>query len=128
MWRAGGWWSWAILSVDYGEEPYWRATPPPDAGTCHRLCRPRTRAPDRTESTWTTELEYRFGDAFEGDAIFHFIRSVRVDGEGERVFTVETALSRVSVWTPEGELLVEVGRPGAGPGDFAWADDLFPDD
>ena len=83
---------------------------------------------DRTGSTWTTELEYRFGDAFVGDAIFHFIRSVRVDGEGERVFTVETALSRVSVWTPEGELLVEVGRPGAGPGDFAWADDLFPDD
>ena len=89
---------------------------------------PEPAAPDRTESTWTTEVEYQFGDAFEGDAIFHFIRSVRVDREGERVFTVETALSRVSVWTPDGKRLVEVGRPGEGPGDFAWADDVFLDD
>ena len=92
-------------------------------------CADPERAPlDRTESTWTTELEYRFGDAFEGDAIFHFIRSVRVDREGERVFTVETALSRVSVWTPVGKPIVDVGRPGEGPGDFAFADDVFPDD
>ena len=89
---------------------------------------PEPAAPDRTESTWTTEVEYQFGDAFEGDAIFHFIRSVRVGREGERVFTVETALSRVSVWTPDGKRLLEVGRPGEGPGDFAWADDVFLDD
>jgi hypothetical protein len=63
-----------------------------------------------------------------GDAQFHVIRLVRVGRGGERVFVVETALSRVSIWTPEGTLLVDVGRPGEGPGDFAWADDLFPDD
>ncbi len=85
-------------------------------------------APNRTESTWTTELEYRFGDAMVGDAQFHVIRLVRVGRGGERVFVVETALSRVSVWTPEGTLLVDVGRPGEGPGDFAFADYVFPDD
>lgn len=63
-----------------------------------------------------------------GDAQFHVIRLVRVGRGGERVFVVETALSRVSVWTPEGKLLVDVGRPGEGPGDFAFADFVFPGD
>ena len=89
---------------------------------------PEPATPDRTESTWTTELEYRFGDALVGDAQFHIIRLVRVDRDGERVFVVETALSRVSVWTPDGKLLVDVGRPGEGPGDFSFADYVFPDD
>ncbi len=44
------------------------------------------------------------------------------------MYTVETALSRVSVWTPDGELLASVGQPGEGPGDFAFADYVFPDD
>ena len=89
---------------------------------------PEPAAPARIESTWTTEVQYRFGDAFEGDAVFHYIRSVRVDREGQRVFTVETALSRVSAWTPDGKRLFEVGQPGEGPGDFAWADYVFLDD
>ena len=89
---------------------------------------PEPAAPARIDSTWTAELQYQFGDAFEGDAVFHYIRSVRVDRGGERIFTVETALSRVSVWTPDGERLLEVGRPGEGPGDFARADDVFLDD
>ena len=89
---------------------------------------PEPAPSNRTESTWTTELEYRFGDAMVGDAQFHVIRLVRVGRGGERVFVVETALSRVSVWTPEGTLLVDVGRPGEGPGDFAFADYVFQND
>ena len=73
---------------------------------------PQPVAPDRTESTWTTELQYEFGDALEGDAVFHIIRSVRVDRDSERVFVLEPGLSRVSVWTPDGTLLFDVGRPG----------------
>ena len=76
-------------------------------------------APDQTESTWTTELQYEFGDALEGNAVFHIIRSVRVDRESERVFVLEPGLSRVSVWTPDGTLLFDVGRQGEGPGDLS---------
>ncbi len=89
---------------------------------------PEPKPPDPARSTWTTELEYQFGDAMVGDAQFHVIRLVRVGREGERVFVVETSLSRVSVWTPEGKFLVDVGQPGEGPGDFAFADYVFPGD
>ena len=70
-------------------------------------------------STWTTEVQYKFGEAMVGDAVFHIIRSVRVSRDGQRVYVVEPGLSRVSAWTPDGKLLFDVGRPGEGPGDLS---------
>ena len=74
---------------------------------------------DSAGPTWTSESQYKIGDLVEGDAIFDMVRTVRVSRNGERVFIAEPGLSRVSVWTPDGRLLLEVGRPGGGPGDLA---------
>ncbi len=80
---------------------------------------PEPTARNQAAAAWTTELHYRFGDAVEGDAVFHIIRSVRVGRDGERVLVVEPGMSRVSAWTPDGEFLFDVGQPGDGPGDLS---------
>ncbi len=74
---------------------------------------------NHTEATWVSELQYQFGDRLVGEALFHRIRSVRVGREGKRIFVVEPGLSRVSVWTLDGQLLLDLGRAGEGPGDFS---------
>ena len=92
-------------------------------------CGDRERAvSDHNESTWVSELQYQFGDRLVGEALFHRIRSVRVGRDGERVFVVEPGLSRVSVWTLDGQLLLDLGRPGEGPGDFTAPTHVYLDD
>lgn len=54
----------------------------------------------------------------EGDALFGVVPYLRVSADGERVFVLEAGVSRVSVWSPEGRLLIDLGNPGQGPGDF----------
>ena len=83
---------------------------------------------DGTGPTWTSELQYEIGEAVEGDALFHIIRTVRVDRGGQRVFVVDPGLSRVSVWTPDGQLLFAVGQAGEGPGDLASPRSVYPHD
>lgn len=72
---------------------------------------------------WLTELEYEFGESVggDGDASFSPISSVRVLGDAERILVVEAAALRVTIWTPNGSLVREVGRPGQGPGEFSGA-------
>lgn len=72
---------------------------------------------------WLTEAESEFGESFggDGDASFSAISSVRILGHGERVLVVEAAALRITIWTAEGSLLREVGRPGQGPGEFTGA-------
>ena len=53
-----------------------------------------------------------------GNAAFGLVGQVRVGPDGERVFVIEPNRARVSVWTPDGRLLLDLGRAGEGPGDF----------
>ena len=77
-------------------------------------------APDPSPEihTWVTEPEFEIGDAFEGAAAFAQVSDVRVSPDGERVFVLEPYLARVSVWTPGGDLLLDIEKPGEGPGEF----------
>lgn len=75
-----------------------------------------------------SEPEYRFGDPWEGPAAFGLIPYLRVAADGRRVFVLEPNKSRVSVWTPDGRLLLDLGRSGEGPGDFAFPYRIHLDD
>ena len=70
---------------------------------------------------WTTEPEFEFGESVGGgsDAGFGLISAVRVLGNGEHILVAEAASRRATLWTPDGSLIREVGRPGQGPGEFA---------
>ena len=68
--------------------------------------------------TWITEPDFEVGDPFGGPAAFAQVSDVRVSPDGERVFVLEPYLARVSVWTPDGDLLLDMEKPGEGPGEF----------
>ena len=67
---------------------------------------------------WTSDPAYQFGDALAGNALFGFVPYLKVSPDGQRVFVLEYDLARVSVWSPEGRLLLDLGGPGEGPGDL----------
>lgn len=77
---------------------------------------PRTAG--EANATWVSEPDYRFGDALAGDALFGWIPHLRVSPDGGRVFVLEPNEASVSVWTPLGRRVLELGGPGEGPGDF----------
>lgn len=77
-----------------------------------------SRSADQPNAHWVSEPAFQIGDAFAGDALFGFIPSLRVSRDGRRVYVLEPYEARVSVWTPGGRRLFDVGGPGAGPGDF----------
>ena len=74
--------------------------------------------PTSKVQTWTTEAEYEIGDALEGEALFSRVEDVRVTPDGDRVVVLEGGSARLTIWTPEGSLLQQVGRVGDGPGEF----------
>ena len=78
-------------------------------------------SPDDFGDPWLTEPEFAIGEGIGGseEASFSLISSVRVLEDGERVLVVEAASLRVTIWTPEGSLVREVGGPGQGPGEFS---------
>lgn len=67
---------------------------------------------------WLSDPDYQFGDALAGNALFGFVPYLRVSADGQRVFVLEPNAARVSVWSPTGRLLLDLGGPGEGPGDF----------
>lgn len=85
-------------------------------------------APDPSPEmhTWVTEPEFEIGDAFGGAAAFAQVSDVRVSLGGERVFVLEPYLARVSVWTPGGDLLLDIEKPGEGPGEFMTPHQVHP--
>ncbi len=68
---------------------------------------------------WTTEPEFEFGESLGDGAGFGLISAVRVLGDGDLILVAEGASQRATLWTPDGSLVREVGRPGEGPGEFA---------
>ena len=68
--------------------------------------------------TWITETAYEIGDAIEGDALFSRLADVRVTPDGNRVLALDAGSGRLTVWTPEGSLVADVGGRGQGPGEF----------
>jgi len=70
---------------------------------------------------WTTEPEFEFGESLRGGSGtgFGLVSAVRVLGDGDLILVAEGASQRATLWTPDGSLVREVGRPGEGPGELA---------
>lgn len=82
--------------------------------------------PSLATEIWVTEPDFEIGNAFGGPAAFAQVSDVRVSPDGERVFVLEPYLARVSVWTPSGDLLLDMERPGEGPGEFQTPRSVVP--
>ena len=69
--------------------------------------------PAATSQCWTTQPEFEIGTEPGPHASLWFVSSVRVGGADSRVFVTEPqAARRVTVWTPRGVLLLELGPLG----------------
>lgn len=59
---------------------------------------------------WHTEPQYEIGGPVGGDATFERVTGLRVGGGGTRIHVLDSGRDRLTVWSPEGVLLLEAGR------------------
>lgn len=71
-------------------------------------------APGAASQSWTTEPDFEIGagPGPGGNGGFSRVGSVRVSRDGARVHVVEPLASRVTVWSPSGELILRLEREG----------------
>jgi len=80
-------------------------------------------APLNGHTTVDLVEQWRLGGA-DGDEIFGVITKVLTDDEGN-LYVLDSQLSEISVYDPQGNLLRTMGREGEGPGEFRMAQDMF---
>ena len=66
-----------------------------------------------------SEPDFRLGGATPAVGGFGPVSHLRVSPDGERIHVLEPDASRLTAWTPDGRLLLELGGPGDDPGGFA---------
>ena len=74
--------------------------------------------------TITPAEAWRVGGDDEEDIIFGVLSSIAADSEGNS-YLLDTQLSEVMVFSPDGEYIRSIGREGEGPGEFRRAGSLF---
>jgi sugar lactone lactonase YvrE len=74
--------------------------------------------------TITPAEAWRVGGDDEEDIIFGVLSSIAADSEGN-IYLLDTQLSEVMVFSPDGEYIRSIGREGEGPGEFRRAGSLF---
>jgi len=69
---------------------------------------------------WITHPDFEIGEGATGTgpAAFGIISEVRIVGDS-LLLVAEPMDSRVTIWTPGGTLVAQVGGPGEGPGEFS---------
>ncbi|MCH7549815.1 MAG: hypothetical protein IH969_09820 [Candidatus Krumholzibacteriota bacterium] len=80
--------------------------------------------PAMASETISPEELWRIGGDDDEDIIFGVLSSIGADGAGN-LYLLDSQLSQVMVFSPDGELLRTIGREGEGPGEFRRAGDLF---
>lgn len=68
--------------------------------------------------TWATVPAYEIGSPHGERASFQRISDIRLGDDGQRIHVADPREAQVTVWTPEGSLLLSVGGEGEGPGEF----------
>ena len=73
------------------------------------------------DDTWITHPEFEIGAGATGTgpAAFGIISTVRTIGDS-LLLVAEPLDFRITIWTPGGRLVAQVGGPGEGPGEFSW--------
>ena len=99
----------------------WRVIAALLAGACGGESQRAADSPDDFGPPWSTEGAFEIGEGASGggEAAFSLISRVRVLENGRHVLVVEPSVFRVTLWTPEGSLVRDVGGPGEGPGEFS---------
>ena len=72
----------------------------------------------------TTITSWRIGGDTENDVLFGLIDDVARDADGVS-YLLDSQLSTVHVFSPEGDYLRSIGREGDGPGEFRSASDIM---
>jgi hypothetical protein len=80
-------------------------------------------APSDGRSTITPQELWRAGGDDE-EVIFGVIADVAIDAQGN-LYALDSQLSTISVFDPDGNFLRTIGREGEGPGEFRRASQLF---
>ena len=71
------------------------------------------------EDRWTVEQDLVIGTA-EGDPDYQFGQIGGLDvGEDGRVYVTDQQAQQIRVFSPEGEFLTALGKPGSGPGELS---------
>ena len=73
---------------------------------------------------WHTEAEYEIGGLVEGNATFARVTGLRVGGGGTRVYVLDSGRERLTVWSPDGVQLLEVGWAGEEEGELGSPDHI----
>jgi len=80
-------------------------------------------APEQGVETITLQEMWRAGGADDEDVIFGVVNQAMVDDDNN-IYLLDTQLSEVKVFSPEGELINTLGREGDGPGEFRNPGDM----
>lgn len=75
--------------------------------------------------TWATVPAYEIGSPHGERASFQRISDIRLGDDGQRIYVADPREAQVTVWTPEGSLLLSVGGEGEGPGEFRGSTDAI---
>ena len=99
----------------------WRVIAALLAGACGGDLQHAADSADDFGPPWSTEGAFEIGEGAGGggEAAFSLISTVRVLENGRHVLVAEPSVFRITLWTPEGSLVREVGGPGEGPGEFS---------
>ena len=74
--------------------------------------------------TWITVPGHEIGNLPEGSSAFSRIADVRVGQGGEAIHVLDSGDDRLTVWSPEGSLLLEAGGQEEGPVEFRSPDQV----
>jgi len=80
-------------------------------------------APSDGKTTLTPQELWRAGGDDE-EIIFGVLSDIAIDAQGH-LYALDTQLSQISVFSPDGEFLRTIGREGEGPGEFRRGSELF---
>ncbi len=101
----------------------WHGTETKDADGVVHVVSPAE--PSNGSATVQLDEMWRIGgDTDDEDQIFGLISKVLTGPKGD-LYALDSQLSEIKVFSPEGEYLRTIGREGEGPGEFRGAQDMF---
>lgn len=106
-----------------GHAGSWKGEITKDADGVEHVMNPASPA-DGTTSLQPRELWRIGGETDDEDEIFGIISRARVDADGN-LYLLDSQLSEIKVFDPDGNFLRSIGREGEGPGEFRGAQDMF---
>ncbi len=112
-----------LLCAPWAFGAQWQGTESKDADGVVHVVSPA----DPSDGNKTVELKELWrigGDTDDDDQIFGLISKILTDDKGD-LYALDSQLSEIKVFSPEGEYLRTIGREGEGPGEFRGAQDMF---